>query len=433
MIALGISRPMRIKAEDYDVPMLTLEDFEIESLAFENGIAVSRSYPPSGTTATQIKLATLCIAKARLCQCIGHILSAHYVTLGAVSPGKDGNTLSTVMLFPKRLEQTDELQLCDRELVEWFQSLPTCCLYRKLTPGNFDHSESSVIVQRALLHMVFLASVSALHRPYMLKSPETDSLRLWGMQQDISRKKVHEAARDIAKISFDLHNQNLDHYLPTSGVAMLFPAIVIQLLNLKSRSDTVRVEALEMFGHCMQVVEKLQESYAIADYTSQLVMGVVKKADIDIVVEFTLEKGRVRALWKFPEPRTQAAAEIPHDDVIRSVKRAKPTLLLEVKEPGDFLFTPCSMGSDVNAEIDDLRLDSHSQTSTLCSILGEDCQMRRTHQEDMNVNRIELHDFFASLDNIHAIDWMDSNWWTALDNGLHGEDGSCFPEPDWTK
>ena len=73
LIALGMRRPTRIKDEDYDVPMITLEDFEIEAIP-ESITCVLPECTIARDTEKQRQLAILCIQKAKLCLCISNVL-----------------------------------------------------------------------------------------------------------------------------------------------------------------------------------------------------------------------------------------------------------------------------------------------------------------------------------------------------------------------
>ena len=120
---------------------------------------------------------------------------------------QEGSTRSSVMLFPKKLDQTDEVKRCDVELSDWITELPASCAYsNELLDGN---SGSPLFVQRSLLHMVYFTTLSALHRPQVLPSAATSQPDSSRELQDLSRKKVREASREITRISQDLHTRGL--------------------------------------------------------------------------------------------------------------------------------------------------------------------------------------------------------------------------------
>ncbi|ELR02370.1 hypothetical protein VC83_07759 [Pseudogymnoascus destructans] len=280
LVALGMRRPTRIKDEDFDVPMLDVEDFETEELPSH----ILSSCGALRNSVLLTDLAHLCIAKAKLCLCISHVLGAQYSVLirdQGQAMGQEGNTRSSVMLFPKKLDQTDEVRDCDSELAEWLVSLPEPCLYRAPTPSDVDAGQASLVVQRALLHMCYHATLSALHRPQVLPSAETAAHPQCRALQDVSRRQVREASREITRAAQALFHLQLARYLPTTGVTVLLPAIIIHLLDIKSPNSGTRDEARRGFAMCMAVLELLRDNYAAADFATQFLGAAMRKAGID--------------------------------------------------------------------------------------------------------------------------------------------------------
>ncbi|TAQ86733.1 hypothetical protein B7494_g4961 [Chlorociboria aeruginascens] len=279
LVALGMRRPTRIKEEDYNVPMLTEDDFEIKSLPDTN-MVISKDCGLIRDVEAQRSSARMTIANAKLSLCISHVLSAQYSVLVKYQgmQCKDGSAASSIMLLPKKLDQTDEVRRCDLELQEWVDGLPSCCVYfPEVLPGN---SGSPIFVQRALLHMVYQTTVSALHRPQVL--PDASQRDKCIELHELSRRKVCDASREITRYSQDLHSFGLDRYLPTTGVTVLLPAIIIHLLDIKSCNDEARQAAVDGFQKCMIVLEKLRETYASADYATKFLEAAIAKAQLDI-------------------------------------------------------------------------------------------------------------------------------------------------------
>jgi hypothetical protein len=282
LVALGMCRPTRIKDEDHDIPMLVMEDFEIMPLDSTN-TTISVSCTMMRDVSIQSELAILCIAKAKLCLCISHVLTSQYSVLvrdHGMAMGREGDTRSSVMLFPKRLDQSDEVEVCDTELTEWHQSLPAACLYRRPALDKMDTGACTVVVQRAVLLLCYYTTISALHRPQLLLSVQTS--QKCRKLQDLSRRRVREASKEITRISQAIHMRNLTSYLPTTGVTVLLPAAIIHLLEIKSLSNTTREDALQGFCECIQVIQKLQDNYPAADFAIQLLEAAIRKAHIEV-------------------------------------------------------------------------------------------------------------------------------------------------------
>jgi hypothetical protein len=282
LIALGMRRPTRIKAEDFDVPMLTLDDFEIAPLS-ESITCVPSDCRVARDVDLQRQLAIMCIEKARLCLCISHVLSKQYCVLNNTQEGNQ-NDRTTMMLLPKKLDpETSEVKACDEELQDWVHKLPEDAKYTDKYTG-----EKSLDVSRALLHMVFFTTLSALHRPQVLPSAQGGPASMSGKVNiasdllDVSRRNVRRAASAITSIAQRLDSLDLVKYLPTAGVTVLLPAIIVHLLDIKAPEEETRRTSLRGFCQCMTVMGKLRDLYAAADFSMAFLEAAIRKAGIHI-------------------------------------------------------------------------------------------------------------------------------------------------------
>jgi hypothetical protein len=306
LIALGMRRPTRIKTEDYDVPMLTLEDFDIRAIP-DSVTCVPADCQVARDIDKQRTLAIMCIEKAKLCLCISHVLSKQYCVLN----NNQGmvNDRTTMMLLPKKLDpETCEVQVCDDELENWLQNLPEEAKHRDSLTGD-----SSLDLNRSLLHMVFFTTLSALHRPQVLPSSPTaaptspEAIELL----ERSRRNVRRAATEITSLAQTLDQADLVKYLPTTGVTVLLPAIIIHLLDIKAPEEATRRASLRGFCQCMQVMGKLRDLYAAADYSTAFLEAAIRKAGIHIA----------------PFPAGTGAA--PEDQTSKSQRKSSPVTSVE--------------------------------------------------------------------------------------------------------
>lgn len=284
LIALGMRRPSRIKDTDFEVPMLTLEDFDIETLP-EGSSCISSDCKVMRDTETQRQLAVMCIEKAKLCIAMSHVLSVQYCVLhnnhGVLS--EEGTTRTTMMLVQKKIEPGhDEVEECDRELQEWRDALADEAQYTLPTWHDIDQGNASLILHRSLLHMVYYATLSALHRPQVLPSTAVPQRNPSSETVDVSRKTVRLAAAEITNIASTLHTLDLVSKLPTTGVTVLLPAIIIHLLDIKANDEATRRASLKGFCECMQVMAKLRDIYAAADYSTAFLEAAIRKAEITL-------------------------------------------------------------------------------------------------------------------------------------------------------
>lgn len=169
LVALGMRRPTRIKTADCDVPMLTIEDFDID-IGFDENEAFFWSPEYRAKMEKDVErhkqLAVLCIEKAKLCVCISSVLTAQYSVLNTNqgSLSADGSTRTTMMLLPKKLEPgCEEVRRCDMELDEWVGGLPSGAIYGTPCVSGAD---PVLVLHKALLHLIYKY---ARHLPHNLE------------------------------------------------------------------------------------------------------------------------------------------------------------------------------------------------------------------------------------------------------------------------
>ena len=280
LIALGMRRPTRIKTEDFDVPMLTLDDFEISPIP-DSITCIPADCRVARDVDVQRQLAIMCIEKARLCLCISHVLSKQYCVLNNNHGLQNDRT--TMMLLPKKLDpETSEVKACDDELQKWVSELPEEAKYSNQLSG-----EAAIDLARSLLHMVFFTTLSALHRPQVLPNSQagpasTPAVNIESDLLDVSRRNVRRAASAITSIAQRLDTGGLVKYLPTTGVTVLLPAIIIHLLDIKAPEEETRRSSLRGFCQCMAVMGQLRDLYAAADYSVAFLEAAIRKAGIHV-------------------------------------------------------------------------------------------------------------------------------------------------------
>ncbi|PVH68472.1 hypothetical protein DL98DRAFT_378443, partial [Cadophora sp. DSE1049] len=273
LIALGMRRPTRIKTEDFDVPMLTLEDFEMPLQT----AAIARALGPCSflqSSRHMAQISRLCIEKAKLCLLVGRVLDTQYSPRHLVNG-------QLARLVPKTdVTETCEILQCDQELQRWIDQVPDDVRYPNHATVSAGSAELVTFVHRALLKMIYLAISITLHRPQLVPtSPQT----IAPGTQYLARSRVVDAAAEVINVANDLHEQNLSRFLPTSGVTALVPAIAIHLLYLKSSKGTTREASLRRFKQGMHVLKRLREMYISAEVANEFLDAAVQKAQIPML------------------------------------------------------------------------------------------------------------------------------------------------------
>ncbi|KAK3620758.1 hypothetical protein LTR56_020747, partial [Elasticomyces elasticus] len=244
---MSMRKTPRIKCEDYDMPMLVLEDFNIQpfSPVLANMIG---DFVSTTTMTTRRTLAALCIEQAKLCIYIGRVLSLQFLASNESLRSTDENVM---MLRPRASGCAAELAKvikCDQQLVGWYDGLPEGCHHeiRGQDPAVERHGCGNLLVHRILLRMLYSTTVCTLHRPQtrpnMVTNPMAKSM------YRVSRENVKTAASDIARLAQELDDREMSGFLPPVAVTVLVPAMVVHLLEIRSGDEN-----------------RLQESYASAD------------------------------------------------------------------------------------------------------------------------------------------------------------------------
>lgn len=278
LIALGMRRPMRVQDDEFDVPMLEESDFDTDPLP-DDVTVIGPECTIMRDSNAQRELAQMCVAKARLCVLVGHMLRAQYSVLMRDKARPDNTVNSTMMLFPHRkLDNYENVNLCDLKLLAWADSLPASCEYRPITPEDISSGLGTVALQRTLLHMVFHTTISALHRPQIQPVGPTRASQPVSQIQEMARRRVRDAAMHITRMCAELHQMRLDRYLPTTGVTVVLPALITHLVDIKNSDAQIRERAARGFRLCLKVMERMRDAYTAADYASIFVNEALRKA-----------------------------------------------------------------------------------------------------------------------------------------------------------
>lgn len=333
LVALGMRRPTRIRVEDHDVPMLTLDDFQLQPLS-DSITSIPRDCTLARDVDMQRSLAVMCVEKAKLSLCISSVLTTQYAVWNTHQGSftADGHTTTTMMLLPKKPgSDISDVRNCDRQLQDWADELPPEASYRAFDANDPMMKRSPLLLHIALVHLLYHTAISALYRPQVLPCAPSD----WNSHtrdhdtplHDISRKKVHSAATKITRIARDLHDRNLTQYLPSTGVTVLLPAIVIHLMDMKASEGEDTETSLLGFRQCMQVMQRLCETYAAAYYATQFLEAAIIKAGI-IISGRTLNLGGLLIAGQHQQRRQR------HRNVSNPSQPSESSHLTPPPEPG---------------------------------------------------------------------------------------------------
>lgn len=276
MIALGTRRPMRIRDDDFEVAILTLEDFDLEALEEPDP-----AQPILPNTGQRTSTALMCVELVKLCTCIGHVMSSQCTVLNS-----QPDIPHTMMVVSRRNgNHTQELENCDRELKEWFRALDTN-VRRTSPPPAQDGPHNCSEVHWEILNMTYLTVMNVLHRSQALQ-PLPDTTEAQVVRRS-SRSKVKEAARSLTKLSQTMLRQDEVKFLGPIGVTALVAACLSHMLDISSADDEdVRDASTFRLYQSLQVLQSLRDIYASADASVSFLASVTRKSGIPVPTQFT--------------------------------------------------------------------------------------------------------------------------------------------------
>ena len=294
-IAMNMSRLMRIRDDEFNVPMLSLEDFDVADTDRESA-GMSSIFLDART---QIALAEMCIFLAELCIPIGEILSLHFSTVPLGGQETDGATRRVMltggtMLFPKfEVDAAERVALYDKHIQGLFSARPASCVYSKPRIKDLRGYGISLLVNQAYLQMLCFAIVSVLHRPQLKAKDQRRYAKpmLDDEAHKVSQQRFFEAGREISQVCHDLWTNNVEYLLPPGAVLIQIPTIMTHISSVSSQQRKLgnQNESFRAMFYSLKVCEMLQTAYHGVDAVMEFLNLVLDAANIEVVKDGNLK------------------------------------------------------------------------------------------------------------------------------------------------
>ncbi|KIX08825.1 uncharacterized protein Z518_03482 [Rhinocladiella mackenziei CBS 650.93] len=272
LVAVAMRRPVQNKAFRFDVPMLHMDDFELESLLE----VVQKTLQIKDIGLTQFELlASCCMALAQLSEYIDKILSVQYSAQNV--SGAIGQRAAVVSLVPKSTGfRSSDIAICGQELQNWYGYLPTEIqqVQRENIRIQTNLEHEVIRVHKALLAGYYSMTLMTLYRPLI---PPSSTGKTDAKLQSLSVKMVFQAAKSITDIFSDLYADKLIAFLPETAIAVLEPAVVTHLLYSMSDVAKLRETSFQKFYLCWRILLQFGESYYLADTTISMLNAAAQR------------------------------------------------------------------------------------------------------------------------------------------------------------
>ncbi|KAH8817222.1 fungal-specific transcription factor domain-containing protein [Xylogone sp. PMI_703] len=277
-ISLGIRQRTKIGNEDYDVPMLTLDDFNTEPLPFGlSNIAIQSEVAQDAKL--RKRLAILCIEKAKLCLILREVLSVQY-TIGNIRPNcyKHGVfTKSTMGLLP-RINTDDRLvKTCELSILKWEEELPEETKYQSHIPENLSNSKRIFQVHLTLFHMLYHATIITFYRPWTVYNKLSSEESL---QSILARKATRRAATEISEIVRDLYHIKGTYFLPLTGISTLLAATISHISDASVGNRHIQGVGVWHLDNCFRSIQLLRGVYPLADHAACVIQAAVSGSQL---------------------------------------------------------------------------------------------------------------------------------------------------------
>ncbi|KAJ5465297.1 uncharacterized protein N7458_000983 [Penicillium daleae] len=272
LLALAMRQPMRIRDCDFDVPMVTTDDFSLLPVS-ENVIRFLGYSEVLQNAGYQRHLIIMFIERSKLCVTLGHVLSAQYPDLNN-QVGSMGNTNNRITITRRFLGDLSEIWQCDQELEAWRSQLPPTIQFSPVAPGELDEGQKVMHLHRALLEMIYLATSSALHCPELAQRVSDQPLM----------REFRSAAMAISIIVLDLQILEIICRLPATGVTVLFAAAVSHLYDSTFDDPNVQRFGFTSLQHTIFALRELEETYDSANFARKFLQAAIEKIGRNVPV-----------------------------------------------------------------------------------------------------------------------------------------------------
>lgn len=258
VISLMVKRPPRIRGDEFWVPMLEDDDFEIAWPEEHYNRPPEEVCPYVGDKEKHEEFGKLFIALMRLCQHMDPYLTSSSILdpvgtqnvscQSSIAFGRNANRASTFEASFASLSQS---------LKTWQNTLPECCKYH--SPSDLVRStKSRIVVQRVALHLFYQSMLLSLHWSScsILAQSCTSSLT-----QDDSTTCMQAAAFRISCMVGEVHQIGLDYLIPTTALIAVIPAAAVHLRFLRGYVPADKARTYRGLQKCLDVLEILQDDY----------------------------------------------------------------------------------------------------------------------------------------------------------------------------
>ncbi|KAH6999431.1 fungal-specific transcription factor domain-containing protein [Ilyonectria destructans] len=269
LTSLGMKRLPRIRDGEYNVSMLTDDDFEIKRTQDDYCMKPGPIWTQFRDKTRQKELGRLCTAKAVLCQCIGaYLMFSHSIQ------SRDGSKVYSNNPIPNLDWKNSggfSFASLKGKIDIWHKSLPECCRLRPLS-DEVRTVDAGIAVNRMVLHIIYQSIMLAIERATFM-SPLTQSL----LDRETARLCMLEAALQISDMTNEAHEAGLYRFFSNSALMAIIPAAGVHLQRLNGNLEAESQAAFKGYRQCAEVIETLGDTYEPANIARHVMEWAVSR------------------------------------------------------------------------------------------------------------------------------------------------------------
>jgi len=285
LVSLAMRRYTQLSEDDCNVPLLEVDDFDIQALPEDLLLPTQSAFPRD--VHRQMQIAQLCIEEVKLCVIIGHLLRVQYSTVWidqGTSMESQTNTKTTMALMPSDIAaNASEIGVIDQELSSWASTIPDNVAYQLPNDSNLKGHANGFLVHRATLSMLYHTAVNVHNRPLSRIDPTFFSVppTLFAVGKS-AFQKTRTAASTITQTAAELLSLDLIKFLQPVGVTVVVSAAMAHLGEASLPNGEIRQYAISRLSQSMAVLAQLREVYVAGDLACHLLSAGIQKAGIEL-------------------------------------------------------------------------------------------------------------------------------------------------------
>lgn len=257
LTSLEMKRLPRIRDGEYNVSMLTDDDFEIERTQDDYHLKSGAICIQFRDETRQKELGRLCTAKAVLCQCIGA-----YLMLSHPIQSREGSKVYSNNPIPNLDGKNSggfSFASLKGKLDMWHKSLPECCWLRPLS-DEVRTVDAGIVLNRMVLHIIYQSIMLAIERTTFM-SPLTQSL----LDRETAKLCMLEAALQISDMANEAHEAGLYRFFSNSALMAIIAAAGVHLQRLKGNLEAENQATFERYRQCAELIKTLGDTHEPAN------------------------------------------------------------------------------------------------------------------------------------------------------------------------